>query len=86
MIDHTDFRTQLFCFHQVVRGEKDRDPFACNQQGKILPQCSGGDRVQAGGRLVEEDQLRAVHERAGDGQLLLHAAAPASDGFLAAVI
>ena len=34
----------------------------------------GGDRVEAGGGLIEEDQVRLGDDRAGERDALLHAA------------
>src|SRR5262249_11322165 len=46
--------------------------------GNALAQCvldlTGGPGVEAGERLVEDDQPRIVHERARERQFLLHAA------------
>ena len=50
-----------------------------------LPQIAAGLRVERGGRLVEEDQLRVVHERGGDGQALALAAGEVLDPHVAAV-
>ncbi len=57
----------------VVRGHQDRGPLAA-QVVDQRPQLLAHLRVQADGRLVEQDQPRAVHERAGDEQAPAHPA------------
>ena len=42
--------------------------------GEQLPELAARDRIDAGRRLVEEDERRLVDERARQRQLLLHAA------------
>ena len=44
-----------------------------------------GDRVQAGRRLVEKEQVGIVHERTGERQSLLHASAESAHAILGAV-
>ena len=44
-----------------------------------LAQLDAGPRIEAGGRLVEEQHLRVVDERVGEAQALLHAAGQALD-------
>ena len=39
-----------------------------------LPELAARHRIDAGGRLVEQDQRRLVDQRAGERELLLHAA------------
>src|SRR6185436_4226063 len=39
-----------------------------------LPEFAARYRIDAGGRLVEHDHRRLVHQRAGQRELLLHAA------------
>src|SRR3972149_1569621 len=68
--------TDLLGFGQVMRGEEDGPPFARGQFQQVLPQRRGGDGVEAGCRLVEEDQLRPMEEGAGGRQRLLHPAGP----------
>ncbi len=57
----------------VVRGEQDR--LAVDVEvAEDLPQGDPALRVESGGRLVEEQHLRPVHDRPGDHQPLRHAA------------
>ena len=43
-----------------------------------IPQQAARHRIDAGGRLVEEQQLRLVHQRAGQRQALLETARQAA--------
>jgi hypothetical protein len=55
-------------FLQVVRGEEDRGAQVGPEPGYVLPQVASALRIQAGGRLVQEDQRRAVHQPERDLQ------------------
>ena len=55
-------------FLQVVRGEEDRGAQLGLEPGDVLPQVAPALRVQAGGRLVQEDQRRPVHQPERDLQ------------------
>ena len=50
-------------------GEEDRHPAAA-ERGDQLVDVAGGDRVQAGGGLVEEQHLRVAEQRPGQGDPL----------------
>ena len=50
----------------------------------VLDQARGGG-IEAGERFVEEDKPRPMDERAGEGDLLLHAARVGFDPLMAAV-
>ena len=58
---------------EVVRGHEERRA-ALAQVVEEVPQALALARVDARGRLVEEDELRVVHERAREREALLHAA------------
>ena len=58
---------------QVGRGHEDRDALR-QELGEQPPEFPARHRVDAGGRLVEQDHGGLVHERAGQRELLLHAA------------
>ncbi len=58
---------------EVGRREQDREPVAL-QPRQEPPEVAPRDGVDAGRRLVEHQQLRRVHERARERELLLHAA------------
>ena len=62
----------LRLFH-VVGGEEDRLSFAMQLQQDV-PERQAALRIDAGGRFVEEEHFRPVHERSADQQPLLHAA------------
>ena len=57
----------------VVGGDEHGDA-AVGQAPDQLPERAPRDRVDARGRLVEEHELRRVHERAGERQALALAA------------
>ena len=57
----------------VVRGQQDRLAVGV-QLAEDLPQRDAALRVEAGGRLVEEQHLRPVHDRPRHHQALGHAA------------
>ncbi len=63
---------------EVLRGEEDRDPVLLGQAPDLLPQRGAALRVEAGGRLVEEEQARLVHEREREVEPALHPARVAS--------
>jgi hypothetical protein len=55
-----------------VRGREDDDGALGTQSVEDLPEFAPRDRVDAGGRLIEQHDLRGVHQRAGQAELLLH--------------
>src|SRR5438067_9670419 len=59
---------------QVMGREEDRDVVRRAHVAQIRPQVAAAGRVEAGGRLVQEQHPRPVHETANDLQLALHAA------------
>ena len=72
MVDERHARAALGLV-EVRRREQDGQPLAL-QAGEDPPEVAARDGVDAGGRLVEDEQLGRVDEGAGEGQLLLHAA------------
>ena len=78
MVDDGDPVAERLGLVHVVSGDDDRAA-AVVEAGKQLPQVAPGLRVQAGGRLVEEDHVRVVHKRAGDRQPLGLTARQVSD-------
>ena len=60
-------------FVEVGRGHDDRDALR-QELGEQAPEFAARHRVDAGGRLVEQDDLRLVDQRARQRELLLHAA------------
>ena len=57
----------------VLGGDHER-PARVAQAMQLVPDRLADDRVDAGGRLVEEDELRIVHERARELEAAPHAA------------
>src|SRR5207247_11018476 len=54
--------------------EEGRGAALAPDRGQVFPQCPAARYVEAGGRLVEEEDLGAVHEAADDLELATHAA------------
>ena len=73
LVDHRDALAQRIGFEHVVRGEQDGLVLVL-QVAHHLAQLAGAHRVEADSRLVEEEHLGVVDQRAGDVQALLHAA------------
>ena len=59
---------------QVGGREQHAHALAFHQPVHDLPQLAPRHRVDADGRLVQQQQLRRAHQRAGEAQLLLHPA------------
>ena len=64
---------------EVLRGEEHRDAVVGGQAPDLLPQRAAALRVQARGRLVEEQHGRVVDERQREVEPALHAARVAAD-------
>ena len=58
---------------QIGRRHQDREA-ATEELGEQLPELAPRHGIDAGRRLVEQEDPRLVHERAGERELLLHAA------------
>ena len=83
MVDDRDAVAEPVGLGHVVRRQQQRD--AARDQGlHLVPQEQARLRVQAGRRLVEEQDARVVHQRAGDDQPLRHAAGVVVDAVVAA--
>src|SRR5215510_15277624 len=67
-----DSLTKLICFFHVMRREEDRLAF-CVELAQQIPDRATSLRVKAGGRLIEKQNRRIVHQRASDLQPLRHA-------------
>ena len=72
LLEHADAVAQPLGLVQVVRAEEDRAPLPAQRLDEVAHRL-GGFGVQRGGRLVQKHDRRLVQQRAGDGQLLLHA-------------
>ncbi len=84
VVHHHQPVAQLLGLVHVVRGQDQRDA-ALLEPEQPVPHHVPGLRVQAGGGLVENQDLRFVDERAGDGQAALQAAGQRVDLALGAV-
>ena len=62
---------------EIGRGDKDRH-FLAQQLVKDPPEVAARDRIDAVGRLVQEQHSRRVDQRAGQAEFLLHAAGEVS--------
>ena len=71
-VEVADLAAALGLVH-VVGGDQERDPLR-GQREQQVPQLAARDRIDAGGRLVEEDDARLVHQRGAQRQPLLPAA------------
>ena len=71
-VDVADVRAALRFVH-VMRGDEQRHALAREFEEQI-PQFAPRHRIDAGGRLVEKENGRLVHERARHGQALPPAA------------
>ena len=70
MIHDRDAVAQPLGFVHVVRGQNDRPPGLLEVFDQI-PQLATGLRIESGCRLVEEQQLRATDQCAGEREPLL---------------
>ena len=61
LVEHRDPVGQLVCLVEVLGGEQDGDP-SRSELTNDLPHGATAARVQAGGRLVEEDHPGPIHK------------------------
>ena len=73
VVDDRDPVGQLVGLVEVLGGEQHRRPVG-HDAADDLPQCAAAARVQAGGRLVEEQQVGGDDDAGGEVQLAAHAA------------
>lgn len=71
VIDDREPVAELIGFFHVVRGQQDRLTLSV-QFAEDLPEREAALRIQPGGRLVEEQGGRPVHDRPGDHETLRH--------------
>src|SRR5436309_5969272 len=62
LIDDADAVRERVSLLEVLGGEEDRDPFRV-EPADLVPHAHAACRVEAGGRLVQEQDLRVVDER-----------------------
>ena len=70
---------QLVGLLEVLGGEEDRGAEVGVQPAHLLPHGGAAHRVEAGGRLVEEQDLRVVDQGGGEVEPALHAAGVGAD-------
>ena len=73
-VDDRDAVAQTVGLVHVMRGEKQRAALLSAQMRDHLPHRNTRDRVEAGGGLVQKQELRVVHQAARDLQPSPHAA------------
>ena len=83
--DDADAVRQLVRLLQVLRGQEDRRAVAV-QRLDLLPDRLAADRVEAGGRLVEEEDAGLVDERRSEVEPALHPARVGPDAPVGSVI
>ena len=74
MIDDGDAVAEAVGFVHVVRRDQHGEPAPVLDGGQHLPHGDARNRIEAGGRLVEEEDFRVVHQSARDLQPPPHAA------------
>ena len=77
-VDDADVVGELVGLLQVLGGEEDRGALVV-ERPHLLPDRLAADRVEAGGRLVEEEHAGFVDERGGEVESALHPAGVAAD-------
>src|SRR6266849_298985 len=73
LVDDAD-RVGLLGLLEIVRREEDRGAALAPDRAEVFPQRPAARYVEARGRLVEEEDLGAMHEAADDLELASHAA------------
>src|SRR5205807_2231478 len=67
VVDDSD-AAAILCLIQVVRGHEDGDADLIAEPSNVIPDGVAGLRIQPGGRLVQEENLRIMQQAAGDLQ------------------
>ena len=83
-VDDPDVVGELVGLLQVLGGEEDGRPVVV-EGPHLLPDRFAADRVEAGGRLVEEEHARLVDEGRGEVEAALHPARVAADAAVGGV-
>src|SRR3989441_627967 len=71
VLDEGDLVAELLRLAHVVRGQDDGRPPLATEGSDLSPQADGDVRVEAQGRLVEEEDLGVIEQRLGEGEPLL---------------
>ena len=82
VVDEGDPVAELLGLLQVVRGQQDRRPLLVDSL-HVVPELEPQLDVDPGGRLVEDQQPRPVHQRPGQDQPPLHPAGERAGAFVA---
>ena len=82
LVDEGDPVAELLRLLQVVGGEQDRRPLLVDPLD-VVPELEPQLDVDAGGRLVEDQQARPVHHRPGQDQPPFHPAREGAGAFVA---
>src|SRR5205807_350323 len=80
VVQYGDAVGELVGLLQVLRGQEDRDAVVGDQAADDLPHGAAAARVQAGGRLVEEDDAGVSDQGHGEVEPAPHAAGEGGDG------
>ena len=78
VVDDRDAPGQLVGLLEVLGGEEDGGALGV-EPAHLLPEGDAADRIEPGGRLVEEQHLRLVHERQREVEAPAHAAGVGAD-------
>ena len=73
-VDDADAVGELVGLLEVLRGEQDGHAQLVVEPLHLLPHAGAADRVEPGGRLVEEQHVGVVHQRGGEVEPATHAA------------
>ena len=79
VVDDADPVRELVGLLEVLRGEEDRHAELVVEPAHLVPHAGPADGIEAGGRLVEEQDLGVVHERGREVEPALHAARVGAD-------
>ena len=79
VVDDPDAVGEDVCLLEVLRREEDGHAVLGGQALDLVPQRGAALRIQAGRRLVEEEDRRAVHERHRQVEAAFHSAGVAAD-------
>ena len=74
VVDDPDAVAEDVRLLEVLRGQEDGDAVLLREPADLLPERVRALRVEAGGRLVEEEEARPVDEREREVEAALHAA------------
>ena len=79
VVDDPEVVGELVGLLEVLGGEEDGHPLVAGEMGDLVPERGPALDVEAGGRLVEEEDPRAVQQREGEVEPALHPAGVAAD-------